>query len=98
CATAKRNRLLRTWHALSDGRIISLSDSQLEMFIATARALPLEKRDLSAHIAKWLSLSKIFPIPARVPFVDVDTGQCRSTRREQRVQNRDGHRVARDSA
>jgi hypothetical protein len=60
------------------------------MFIATARALPLEKRDLSAHIAKWLSLSKIFPIPARVPFVDVDTGQCRSTRSEQSLQNSNG--------
>jgi hypothetical protein len=41
-------------------RIISLSDSQLEMFMHTARAVPLETRDLSAHIAKWLAFPNAF--------------------------------------
>jgi hypothetical protein len=46
------HRLLRTWRALSGGRIISLSDSQREMVTHTARAVPVKKRDLSAHVAE----------------------------------------------
>jgi len=36
------HRLPRTWHVLSSGHIISLSDSQLDMITHTVRAVSVE--------------------------------------------------------